>query len=120
MDRERREEDTLPGSLSSLRAEHEEIQKIYQERLRDMPQAQVKMNVRKVGEKVCVMCAASTTATNNWKLSKKLRSTVDPSVWPLPAVVTSLCLWGWPSIDNRAEGSRHAALRLSKRCPVRR
>ena len=55
MDRERRDEDTLPGSLSSLRAEHEEIQKIYQERRRDMPQAQVKMNVRKVGEKVCVI-----------------------------------------------------------------
>jgi anti-sigma B factor antagonist len=55
MDRERRDEDTLPGSLSSLRAEHEEIQKIYQERRRDMPQAQVKMNVREVGEKVCVI-----------------------------------------------------------------
>ena len=55
MDRERRDEDTLPGSLSSLRAEHEEIQKIYQEMRRDMPQAQVKMNVRKVGEKVCVI-----------------------------------------------------------------
>jgi anti-sigma B factor antagonist len=55
MDRERRDEDTLPGSLSSLRAEHEEIQKIYQERRRDMPQAQVMMNVRKVGEKVCVI-----------------------------------------------------------------
>jgi anti-sigma B factor antagonist len=55
MDRDRRDEDTLPGSLSSLRAEHEEIQRIYQERRSDMPQAQVKMNVRKVGEKVCVI-----------------------------------------------------------------
>ena len=55
MEREPRDEDNLPGSLSSLRAEHEEIQRIYQERRIDMPQAQVKMNVRKVGEKVCVI-----------------------------------------------------------------
>jgi anti-sigma B factor antagonist len=55
MDRERRDEDTLPGSLSSLRAEHEEIQKIYQERRSDMPQAQVTMDVRKVNDKVSVI-----------------------------------------------------------------
>jgi anti-sigma B factor antagonist len=55
MDRERRDEDTLPGSLSSLRAEHEEIQRIYQEGRSNMPQAQVTMDVRKVGEKICVI-----------------------------------------------------------------
>jgi anti-sigma B factor antagonist len=55
MDRERRDEDTLPGSLSSLRAEHEEIQRIYQEGRSDMPQAQVTMDVRKVNDKVSVI-----------------------------------------------------------------
>jgi anti-sigma B factor antagonist len=55
MDRERRDEDTLPGSLSSLRAEHEEIQRIYQEGRTDMPQAQVTMDVRKVNDKVSVI-----------------------------------------------------------------
>jgi anti-sigma B factor antagonist len=54
MDRERRNEDNLPGSLSSLRAEHEEIQKIYRERS-NMPQAQVTMDVRKVNDKVSVI-----------------------------------------------------------------
>src|SRR3712207_1658629 len=55
MDRDRRDEDTLPSSLSSLRAEHEEIQKIYRERRSDMPQAQVTMDVRKVNDKVSVI-----------------------------------------------------------------
>jgi anti-sigma B factor antagonist len=45
----------LPGSLESLRGEHEEIQRIYRERRTEMPQAQVTMDVRKVSEKVCVI-----------------------------------------------------------------
>jgi len=55
MERDRRGEEDLPGSLSSLRAEHEEIQRIYQERRSDMPQAQVTMNVRRVNDKVSVI-----------------------------------------------------------------
>jgi anti-sigma B factor antagonist len=38
-----------------LRGEHEEIQRIYQERRLDMPQAQVTMDVRKVSDKVSVI-----------------------------------------------------------------
>ncbi len=55
MDRERKNDDTLPGSLQSLRGEYEEIQKIYRERRSDMPQAQVTMDVRKVNDKVSVI-----------------------------------------------------------------
>jgi anti-sigma B factor antagonist len=54
MERGGRGDDTLPGSLSSLRGEYEEIQKIYRERS-DMPQAQVTMEVRKVDDKVCII-----------------------------------------------------------------
>jgi hypothetical protein len=49
MDRERENDDTLPGSLQSLRGEYAEIQQIYWERRSDMPQAQVTMDV---GERV--------------------------------------------------------------------
>jgi hypothetical protein len=49
MDRERKNNDTLPGSLQSLRGEYAEIQQIYWERRSDMPQAQVTMDV---GERV--------------------------------------------------------------------
>ena len=55
MERGGRGDDTLPGSLSSLRGEYEEIQKIYRERRSDMPQAQVTMDVRKVNDKVSVI-----------------------------------------------------------------
>ena len=55
MGRGRGDEENLPGSLESLRGEHEEIQKIYQERRLDMPQAQVTMDVRKVSDKVSVI-----------------------------------------------------------------
>ena len=56
MERERKDDDdTLSGSLSSLRGEYEEIQKIYRERRSDMPQAQVTMDVRKVNDKVSVI-----------------------------------------------------------------
>ena len=55
MERGKGNEENLPGSLQSLRGEHEEIQRIYQERRLDMPQAQVTMDVRKVSEKVSVI-----------------------------------------------------------------
>jgi anti-sigma B factor antagonist len=55
MERERGNEENLPGSLESLRGEHEEIQRIYRERRAEMPQAQVTMDVRKVSEKVSVI-----------------------------------------------------------------
>src|ERR687890_1968132 len=55
MERGRENEENLPGSLQSLRGEHEEIQRIYRKRRIDMPQAQVTMDVRKVSEKVSVI-----------------------------------------------------------------
>ena len=55
MERGKGNEENLPGSLQSLRGEHEEIQRIYQERRLDMPQAQVKLDVRKVSDKVSVI-----------------------------------------------------------------
>jgi len=55
MDHERKDDDTLPGSLQSLRGEYAEIQQIYQERRSDMPQAQVTMDVRKINDKVSVI-----------------------------------------------------------------
>jgi anti-sigma B factor antagonist len=48
-------DDTLPGSLQSLRGEYAEIQQIYWERRSDMPQAQVTMDVRKINDKVSVV-----------------------------------------------------------------
>jgi anti-sigma B factor antagonist len=55
MDRERKDDTTLPGSLQSLRGEYAEIQRIYRERRCDMPQAQVSMDVRKINDKVSVI-----------------------------------------------------------------
>jgi anti-sigma B factor antagonist len=55
MERAKGNEENLSGSLQSLRGEHEEIQWIYRQRRIDMPQAQVKMDVRKVSEKVSVI-----------------------------------------------------------------
>ena len=52
MDRERKNNDTLPGSLQSLRGEYAEIQQIYWERRSEMPQAQVTMDVRKINERL--------------------------------------------------------------------
>jgi anti-sigma B factor antagonist len=45
----------LPSSLHSLRGEYEGIREISRTRRKDMPQAQVKMNVRKASEKACVI-----------------------------------------------------------------
>ena len=55
MDRKRKDDDTLPGYLQSLRGEYEKIKEIYRERRADMAQAQVKMDVRKVSDKVSVI-----------------------------------------------------------------
>jgi hypothetical protein len=66
MDRERKDDDTLPGSLQSLRGEYAEIQQIYRERRSDMPQAQVTMDVRKVSERHYSPTALpSTTGTSS-------------------------------------------------------
>jgi len=55
MDSTGRNEETLPGSLESLRGERNEIQRIYRQRKIEMPQAQVEMDVRKVSEKVSIV-----------------------------------------------------------------
>jgi anti-sigma B factor antagonist len=55
MGRERRDDETLPGSLQSLRGEYEGVRELSRTRRMDMPQAQVRMNVRKVGEKAAII-----------------------------------------------------------------
>src|SRR5215207_87225 len=55
MERAKGNEENLSGSLQSLRGEHEELQRIYRERRIDMPQAQVKMDVRKVSDDVSII-----------------------------------------------------------------
>jgi anti-sigma B factor antagonist len=55
MNRERKDNGTLPGSLRSLHGQYAEIKEIYRERRSDMPQAQVAMDVRKVSDKVSVI-----------------------------------------------------------------
>ena len=54
-ERETDGDQTLPGSLHSLRGEYEEIREVYRTRREEMPEAQVKMNVRKAGEKVSII-----------------------------------------------------------------
>ena len=54
-ERETDGDQTLHGSLHSLRGEYEEIKEIYRSRRQDMPEAQVKMNVRSAGEKVSII-----------------------------------------------------------------
>jgi len=63
MDRKRKDDDTLPGSLQSLRGEYEEIKEIYRQRRADMAQAQVKMDVRKVSDKVSASWIDSASTT---------------------------------------------------------
>ena len=46
---------TLHGSLHSLRGEYEEIREIYRTRRNEMPEAQVKMNVRAAGENASII-----------------------------------------------------------------
>jgi anti-sigma B factor antagonist len=45
----------LHGSLHSLRGEYEGIKEIYRTRRNEMPEAQVKMNVRRAGEKASII-----------------------------------------------------------------
>ena len=54
-ERETDGDQTLHGSLHSLRSEYEEIRAIRRTRRNDMPEAQVKMNVRKASEKVSII-----------------------------------------------------------------
>ena len=54
-EREMDGDQTLHSSLHSLRGEYEGIRQIRRTRRKDMPQAQVKMNVRKVSEKVSII-----------------------------------------------------------------
>src|ERR671913_514536 len=49
------EDEPLSGSLHSLRGEYEGIKKIYRTRRYEMPEAQVKMNVRGAGEKASII-----------------------------------------------------------------
>ena len=54
-EREMDGDQTLHSSLHSLRGEYEGIRQIRRTRRKDMPQAQVKMNVRKASEKVSII-----------------------------------------------------------------
>ena len=54
-ERETDGDQTLHGSLHSLRSEYEEIREIYRTRRNDMPEAQVKMNVRKASDKTRII-----------------------------------------------------------------
>jgi anti-sigma B factor antagonist len=54
-ERESNGDQTLHGSLHSLRGEYEEIREIRRTRSKDMPEAQVKMNVRKASEKASII-----------------------------------------------------------------
>jgi anti-sigma B factor antagonist len=52
---ERDGDPNLYGSLHSLRGEYEGIKEIYRTRRNDMPEAQVKMNVRKASDKTRII-----------------------------------------------------------------
>ena len=54
-ERETDGDQTLHGSLHSLRSEYEEIREIRRTRRNEMPEAQVKMNVRKASEKTSII-----------------------------------------------------------------
>jgi anti-sigma B factor antagonist len=54
-ERETDGDQTLHGSLHSLRSEYEEIREIRRTRRNEMPEAQVRMNVRKASEKVSII-----------------------------------------------------------------
>jgi anti-sigma B factor antagonist len=49
------DDESLSGSLQSLRGEYEGIREIYRTRRNEMPEAQVKMNVRSAGEKASII-----------------------------------------------------------------
>jgi anti-sigma B factor antagonist len=48
-------DEPLSGSLHSLRAEYEAIKEIYRSRRIDMPEAQIKMNVRQAGDNASII-----------------------------------------------------------------
>jgi anti-sigma B factor antagonist len=48
-------EESLHGSLHSLRGEYEGTREVYLTRRNEMPEAQVKMNVREAGEKASII-----------------------------------------------------------------
>ena len=50
-----RDKEDLPGSLQSLRGEYDELREISRTRRKDVPQAQIKMNVRNVDAKVGII-----------------------------------------------------------------
>jgi anti-sigma B factor antagonist len=54
-EREMDGDQSLPGSLHSLRGEYEETREVARTRRNEMPEAQVKMNVRKASEKVSII-----------------------------------------------------------------
>ena len=54
-ERETDGDQTLHGSLHSLRSEYEEMREIRRTRRNEMPEAQVKMNFRKASEKVSII-----------------------------------------------------------------
>ena len=55
MELEKGSDKTLHGSLHALRGEYEGIREIRRTRRKEMPEAQVKMNVRKASERACVI-----------------------------------------------------------------
>jgi anti-sigma B factor antagonist len=48
-------DEPLSGSLHSLRGEYEAIKEIYRSRRIDMPEAQIKMNVREAGDNASII-----------------------------------------------------------------
>jgi anti-sigma B factor antagonist len=48
-------DEALSASLQSLRAEYEAIKQIYRKRRIDMPEAQIKMNVRQAGDNASII-----------------------------------------------------------------
>jgi anti-sigma B factor antagonist len=48
-------DEPLSGSLHSLRGEYEAIKEIYRSRRIDMPEAQIKMNVRQAGQNASII-----------------------------------------------------------------
>ena len=54
-ERETNGDQILHGSLHSLRGEYEGVKEIYRTRRNEMPEAQVKMNVRSAGEKASII-----------------------------------------------------------------
>jgi anti-sigma B factor antagonist len=49
------EDEPLNASLQSLRGEYEGVREIYRTRRNEMPEAQIKMNVRDAGEKASII-----------------------------------------------------------------